>query len=148
MLGKEVIGGLVSIEEGLDVCFNAVIVLAGALPLVYAISRILAKPLRAIGNRVGINEYSVVGLFSTISTSSTMFPIMEKMDKKGIVLCAAFSVSGAFTFGAHLAFTVAFDKEYLVAVIVGKLIAGALAVVLAGAIYARDQRSKDNNESI
>ena len=143
VLGREVISGLVSVEEGLDVCFNGVIVLAGALPLVYAISRILAKPLRAIGNRAGINEYSVVGLFSTISTSSTMFPIMDKMDKKGVVLCAAFSVSGAFTVGAHLAFTIAFNKEYLLAVVVGKLIAGVCAILLANVIYARNQRKKE-----
>ena len=137
VLDREIIPGLVSIEEGLDVCFNAVIVLSGALPLVYAISKILAKPLRAIGGKIGINEYAVVGLFSTVSTSSTMFPIMDKMNKKGIVLCAAFSVSGAFTVGAHLAFTLAFNGEYLASVIVGKMIAGVLAVIVASLIYKR-----------
>lgn len=133
--GREVIKGIESIEEGTRICLNASVVLSGALPLVYMLSKLLARPLKAIGGKIGINEYAVVGLFSTLATSSTLFPIMDKMDKRGIVLTSAFSVSGAFTFGAHLAFTMAFDKSYIVPVIIGKLIAGVFAVLLAAIIY-------------
>ena len=133
--GREVIKGIESIEEGTRICLNASVVLSGALPLVYMLSRLLVRPLKAIGGKIGINEYAVVGLFSTLATSSTLFPIMDKMDKKGVVLTSAFSVSGAFTFGAHLAFTMAFDKSYIVPVIIGKLVAGVFAVLLAAIIY-------------
>ena len=47
----------------------------------------------------------------------------------------AFAVSGAFTFGSHLAFTMAFDGNYILPMIVGKLISGICAVVLACLIY-------------
>ncbi len=140
--GKEIIKGIETLEEGTRICLNASVVLSGALPLVYMLSKILAKPLRAIGGKIGINEYAVVGLFSTLATSSTLFPIMDKMDKKGIVLTSAFSVSGAFTFGAHLAFTMAFDKSYVTTVIIGKLISGVLAVLLAAIIYKRTSSKK------
>ena len=133
--GREVIKGIASIEEGTIICLNASVVLSGALPLVYLLSKLLTRPLRAVGKKIGINEFAVVGLFSTLATSSTLFPIMDKMDKKGIVLTSAFSVSAAFTFGAHLAFTMAFDKTYLVPVIVGKLVSGILAIILAAVIY-------------
>ena len=120
--------------------------LSGALPLVYLLSKILTRPLRAVGKKIGINEYAVVGLFSTLATSSTLFPIMDNMDKKGIVLTSAFSVSAAFTFGAHLAFTMAFDRSYLVPVIVGKLVAGILAVVIAAVIYKIKYRENTEQE--
>ncbi len=144
--GKEVIKGIASIEEGTIVCLNASVVLSGALPLVYLLSKVLAKPLKAVGKKVGINEFAVVGLFSTLATSSTLFPIMDKMDKKGIVLTSAFSVSAAFTFGAHLAFTMAFDRSYLVPVIVGKLVAGILAVIIAAVIYNIKYKEKTEKE--
>jgi ethanolamine transporter len=57
------------------------------------------------------------------------------MDKKGVVLNSAFAVSAAFALGGHLAFTMAFDRSYLVPVIVGKLVAGVLAVIIAAVIY-------------
>lgn len=132
---KEIIKGIETLEEGTRICLNASVVLSGALPLVHLLSKILSKPLKFVGAKIGINEYAVVGLFSTLATSSTLFPIMDKMDKKGIVLTSAFSVSAAFTFGAHLAFTMAFDKSYLVPVIVGKVVAGILAVIIAAIIY-------------
>ena len=60
---------------------------------------------------------------------------MEKMDKKGVVLNAAFAVSAGFVFGGHLALTMAFDKSYVVPMIVGKLVSGIFAVVLGLILY-------------
>ena len=60
---------------------------------------------------------------------------MEKMNKKGVVLNAAFAVSAGFVFGGHLALTMAFDKSYVVPMIVGKLVSGIFAVVLGLILY-------------
>ena len=62
---------------------------------------------------------------------------MDEMDKKGIMLNSAFSVSAAFTFAGHLAFTMAFDSNYIAPMIVGKLVAGVLALALAILLYGR-----------
>ena len=60
---------------------------------------------------------------------------MTFMDSRGVVLNAAFAVSAAFTFGGHLAFTLAYSEgcpfDAVTPMIVGKLLAGVLAVVLA-----------------
>ena len=61
--------------------------------------------------------------------------MMDKMDKKGVMLNSAFAVSAAFTLAGHLAFTVSFDQRYLLSVIIGKITAGIFAVVLAAIIY-------------
>lgn len=141
--GKEIIKGLGTVEEGIYICINASVVLAGMFPLVYAVSKLFAKPLRAVGNKVGINEISVLGIFSCLSSNSTTFGLVDKMDKKGIVLASAFSVSGAFVFGSHLAFTAAFGSDHLLPVIAGKLISGISSLFIAALVYKKRQRSAE-----
>ena len=143
LTGLEPIKGLAPIEEGADVCVNASIVMSGAFPLMYIISRVFARPLKKLGNLMGINEHAAVGFVSSLATSATTFGLMEKMDKKGTLLNSAFATSAAFTFAGHLAFTLAFDPTYLAPMIVGKLIAGACALTLALIIYKHLYREKE-----
>ena len=135
LTGVEVIKGLATIEDGAAVCVNAAVVLSGAFPFMYIISKLLAKPLKAVGKKIGINEFSVLGIVSALATSATLFGMMDRMDKKGVVMNSAFSVSGAFVLGSHLAFTLAFDSAYVMPVIIGKLVSGVLAVVLAYLLF-------------
>ena len=135
LTGVEVIKGLATIEDGAAVCVNAAVVLSGAFPFMYIISKLLAKPLKAVGEKIGINEFSVLGIVSALATSATLFGMMDRMDKKGVVMNSSFSVSGAFVLGSHLAFTLAFDSAYVMPVIIGKLISGVLAVVLAYLLF-------------
>ncbi len=147
LTGFEIIKGLATIEEGAAICINAAVVLSGAFPLMFILSKVLAKPLKVIGERIGVNENSIVGLVSNLASSTTVFGMMEKMDKKGVLLNSAFSVSGAFVLGGHLAFTMAFDKAYVVPVIAGKLVAGVLAILLANIIFNKTQsESPEENQ--
>ena len=139
LLKTELIPVLAPIEEGGLVCLNAAIVLSGAFPLVNVVSRLLARPLRFVGAKIGINEISVVGMVSALASSATSFGVMNRMDKRGTTLNAAFSVSGAFILGSHLAFTMAFNPDYVLPVIVGKLVSGVLAVVLAYFVYSKSE---------
>lgn len=135
LTGEELIKGIAPIEEGAMVCFNASIVMCGMFPLVNILSRVLKRPLRFLGDRMGVNNFSALGFISTLATNATTFGIMNKMDQKGIMLNSAFAVSAAFTFAGHLAFTMAFDVNYLAPMIIGKLVSGTFSVVLATVIY-------------
>lgn len=130
--------------EGVEIIFNIACVMAGAFPLLFIISRLTAKPLRALGKRTGMKEVSILGFISTLATSVTTFGMMKDMDDKGVVLNSAFAVSAAFTLADHLAFTLSFKSEYLPAVMAGKLISGVLAVALAAIIYKKAARKVDN----
>ena len=66
--------------------------------------------------------------------------MMNEMDSHGIILNSAFLTSAAFTFGSHLAFTMAFDQAYILPMIIGKLTAGITALALAILIY-RNKKS-------
>ncbi|MBQ8758537.1 MAG: ethanolamine utilization protein EutH [Clostridia bacterium] len=142
LTGYEVIKGLSTIEEGAAICVNAAVVLSGSFPLMYVLSKVLSKPLDAVGKKIGVNEISVVGIVSALASSATSFGMMNRMDKKGVVLNSAFAVSGAFVLGGHLAFTMAFDSSLVAPVVVGKLISGVLSVVVASFVFDKIQGEK------
>lgn len=146
LLGRELIKGIAPIEEGAMVCFNASIVMCGMFPLINIVSRILKRPLEFFGAKAGINDVSALGFVSTLATNVTTLGMMDKMDKKGVMLNSAFAVSAAFTFAGHLAFTVAFEPSYLLPVIIGKITAGILAVIVAGVIYKITRGNKKCSE--
>jgi ethanolamine transporter len=60
-----------------------------------------------------------------------MLSILKDMDPRGKVVNVAFAVSGAFVFGGHLGFVAGINKEVVFAMIVGKLVSGVSAVILA-----------------
>ena len=128
-----------TVESGAMVCLNASIVMTGMFPLVTLVSRLLNRPLKAVGSRVGIDEKSSLSLVACLATSATTFGMMNDMNKKGMMVNSAFSVSGAFTFCSHMAFTMAFPggEAYLLPVIVGKLISGVTALILAFLLYGK-----------
>ena len=59
--------------------------------------------------------------------------MMERIDKKGVILNSAFAISAAFAFADHLAF----NSAYVAAVIAAKLIGGVTAVMLGCLLYRR-----------
>lgn len=137
LAGIEIIKGLETIENGAEVCFNAAIVMTGAFPFIHFISKLLSKPINKIGKLAGINETSAIGFVSSLATNATTFEMVNRMDNKGAMLNSAFAVSAAFTFAGHLAFTMSFDASYIPEMIVGKLISGIFAVILAALLYKK-----------
>lgn len=127
-----------TLENAAFVCVNACVTLSGMLPAMYLLGKLLNKPLNKLSSKIGINSVSTVAFLGNLVTNATIFGMMDKMDKKGTVLNAAFSVSAAFVFGGHLAFTMVFDQKYVVPMIVGKLVSGICAIILALLIYKGD----------
>ena len=128
-----------SFENAAFICANACVTLSGALPLMLVISKLLNKPLEKFGTKIGVDSFSAFSLLSTLVTNATTLSSMEKMNKKGVVLNSAFAVSAAFTFGGHLALTMAFNPNYVLPMIIGKLVAGIASVLLATLLYKEKQ---------
>ena len=131
LTGFVVIEGLAPIEEGFATVGNIAIVLAGAFPLVYTITRLLRQPLLKLGRTLGVNDVAAAGLVATLANSIATFSMVKDMDRRGKVVNTAFAVSAAFVFGDHLGFTAGFAPEMLPAVILGKLAGGVAAVAVA-----------------
>ena len=124
-------GGSIPLEDGLLICGQIATVLIGAFPMVKWITRTFGGALEAVGRHLGMNEEAAAGMVANLANNIAMFNIFEKMDPKGKLLNVAFTVSAAFVFGDHLGFTAGANPEMIFPVVVGKLVAGITAVILA-----------------
>ena len=131
LTGFTLIPGMAPISEGFEVVGEIAIVLAGAFPLVYVITKLLRKPLMKLGKAIGINETAAAGLIAAMANAIATFGMVKDMDRRGKVMNIAFCVSAAFVFGDHLGFTAGFAPEMLLPMIVGKLVGGVSAVIVA-----------------
>lgn len=131
LTGFVIIPGMAPIEDGFLTVGAIAIVLAGAFPLVWVLTRLLKKPLLRVGKWLGINDTAAAGLVATLANSIATFGMVKDMDSRGKVVNVAFAVSAAFVFGDHLGFTAGFAPEMLPAMIAGKLVGGVSAVAVA-----------------
>lgn len=131
LTGFVLISGMAPVTDGLEVVGEIALVLAGAFPLVWTITRLFRKPLLKLGGLLGMNDTAAAGMIASLANSIAMFGMVGDMDRRGKVINIAFAVSAAFVFGDHLGFTAGYDPEMLVPVIVGKLVAGVTAVAVA-----------------
>lgn len=143
LTGFVLIPGMADIAEGFQTVGAIAIVLAGAFPLVYAVTKLLKKPLMKLGGLLGVNDTAAAGLIASLANSIATFGMVKDMDARGKVVNIAFAVSAAFVFGDHLGFTAGFAPEMLPAVIVGKLVGGVSAVAAALLLTKRDAAEPD-----
>ena len=135
LTGKMLIKNTAPLMESAATVFTICITLAGTFPLIAIISKLLKKPLSALGKKLDLDDASVVGLIASLANSIATMESADKMNRKGRILNLAFAVSAAFVFGDHLAFTLSYNSDHIVAVIIGKLCAGVAALAVAGVIY-------------
>ncbi len=131
LTGLAIIPGLAPLGEGFATVGAIAIVLAGAFPLVYVITKLFKKPLTKLGGLLGMNDVAAAGLVASLANSIPMFGMMKDMDERGKILNVAFAVSASFVFGDHLGFTAGFAPDLLTAMIVGKLVGGISALAVA-----------------
>ena len=140
LTGYVLIPGLAPIGEGFQTVGAIAIVLAGAFPLVFVVTRVLKKPLMRLGKLLGINETAAAGLVASLANSIATLGMVKDMDRRGKVVNVAFAVSAAFVFGDHLGFTAGFAPEMLPAMIIGKLAGGVSAVALALLLTKKERK--------
>ena len=131
LTGFVIIPGMAPISEGFAVVGTIAILLAGAFPLVFLLTRLLRTPLMAVGRKLGINDAAAAGLIASLANSIATFGLVKDMNERGKVINIAFSVSAAFVFGDHLGFTAGFAPEMIGPMIIGKLVGGISAVAAA-----------------
>ena len=117
--------------RAIEVIGSIAIILLGAYPMVLLLTRWFEKPLLKMGGVLKVNPVAATGLIATLANNIPMFQVMKDMDSRGKILCSAFAVSAAFTFGDHLGFTAANKPDMIMAVIIGKLVGGVSAVLFA-----------------
>lgn len=149
--GYVIIEGMTPIAEALTIICAICIVLAGAFPVLAIVTKLLDKPLTAVGQKIGIDAVSTAGLIFTLANTIPVFKMMKDMKSRGKIVNAAWLVPATSALGDHLGFTAGVWPEAIGAVVISKLLAGlfavALTMLLTRSTAAEDRQSKEIMES-
>lgn len=107
------------------------IMLSGAFPMVYLMTRFLEKPMAILGARLGLSPKGATGLLAASANILAMFRLIGEMPPRDKVLVIAFAVCGAFMFGDHLAFSANFQPTIILPLLLGKLTGGICGLAFA-----------------
>ena len=119
------------INRALEISGYIGIMLCGAFPMVYLIKTYLARPLDAVGRRVGLSADATAGILAATANVLALFGMVKDLKPNDKVKCIAYSVCCAFLIGDHLAFAANFQPTLILPIMVGKLCGGCLAVYIA-----------------
>ncbi|GFN34344.1 ethanolamine utilization protein EutH [Tepidimicrobium xylanilyticum] len=147
ILGIRIIPHMASFEEGIIIVGKIGIVLSGAYPMFHLVQEKFKFNLSKITAKIGMNQFSILGLISSLANCVPMLAIYDKMDAKGKIINAAFVVSGAFVFGGQLGFVSGISKRIVSPFILAKLSAGLSSIFLANLLLnqAKNSIEKENN---
>ncbi|MDO4482109.1 MAG: ethanolamine utilization protein EutH [Bacillota bacterium] len=121
-------------------------VVCGSLVFSKIALKLFKKPFGIIAGLLKTNEYAVIGLILSLTTTFAMLPLFPKMDTRGKLINAAFSVGGAYILGGQMAFVSSMTTGWEITVFfVTKIIVG-LCAVLAACVIKID--SEKNNAVI
>ncbi len=134
LTGIELLAGMAPLDEVFSIVGNICVFLAGIFPLIAVVEKVFSSPLRFLGDRLGINETANSGLLLSLANGIPVFSLLNNMDKKGRMMNVAFLVSASCLLGDHLAYTTQVAPEMCGAVIIGKLVGGLSALILASRI--------------
>lgn len=118
-------------KDGVVMIAKMGINVAGALVAMNILQRALKNPLAILAERLGMNEYSIMGLIIGMPAGIAMLPILPKMDRKGKILNGAFAVSCHYMLGGQMALVASAEPDYLMIFFFVKLVGGILALLLA-----------------
>ncbi len=147
LTGVVIIPGMTPLDEGIKVVGDIAVVLAGAFPMVYVITKVFKRPLMKLGALLGMNDVAAAGMVATLANNIPMFGMLKDMDDRGKLINVAFAVSAAFVFGDHLGFVAGVAKEMIFPMIVGKLVGGITAVIVACLIASKSSIITENNKN-
>ena len=119
------------VEEVLVIILKITIIVCGSLVAGRLVLAKCSRWLEWAASRLGVNEYAVLGLLTSLVSSVSMLPLYPRMDARGRMIKAAFTVSGAFVLGGQMAFAAGVaDGRAVAAYFATKLAGGLLALIL------------------
>jgi len=131
MTGVVLIPGMAPIMDALEIIGMIGAVLLGTFPILSLLTKLLNKPLNAIGKKIGLDAVSAAGLIFTLANSIPVYKMLKDMKSRGKIVNIAWLVPATAALGDHLGFTAGVHPEAITPVVVSKIVAGILAVLLA-----------------
>ena len=139
--------GLDPIEEALEVVTDMCVVQLGSIPLPYLFINLMKRPLAAAGRMLHINDVAVAAFPISCVNVMSVFMLVKDMDRRGIILSAAWYTNTICILTAHYAYTQSVDSSMVAPMMAAKLTGGVLAVILA-CFMTKNMKERENDECI
>lgn len=107
------------------------IMLAGTFPICYLFQKYCQRPMKFIGRQLRLTDAGAIGMVMVLANIIAVYHLFKDMRARDKVLCVAFGICAQATLGDHLAFTANFQPTLVLPIMVGKFLAGAIAVTIA-----------------
>ncbi len=117
--------------RALEVAGYVSLILAGVFPMVYVLCTYCTKPLGVIGRRLGLSADGTAALVAALANVLALFRLVPTLRPRDKVIAIAFMVCATDALGGHLAYAANVQPNLLVPLIIGKVVAGAVAILFA-----------------
>jgi ethanolamine transporter len=131
LTGIVIIPGMAPIGEAMEIIGAIATVLMGTLPILHIFLLLLDKPLKAVGNKIGITTTDSAGVIIDLANGVPVYVMFKDMSNRGKVINIAFMVPAACILGDHLGFTAGVRPDMITPLIIGKAVGGVVALVAA-----------------
>lgn len=138
---------LAPVMDGMTIVAQICLFLMGAFTLMHLIVRVAKGPLTSAGRLLGVNEVASGGFIVTLANAIPTYQMMKDMDKRGIFINSAWSISAMALLGDHLGFTAGVEPTMITPMIVGKLAAAVSATALAYFIALKRYPAHEETEA-
>lgn len=136
----ELVKNMIPLEDAAILIVQIAIVLSGAFPMFFLLSKLAHKQLKRLEERFDLDQYSMLGMFSTLAHCMPMLGIYDKMNEKGKILNAAFVVSAGFAIGGQLGYVTTVAPESVNAFVVSKILGGMSAIFVASRMIKTEEK--------
>lgn len=131
LTGYDLIPGMERLESAMEIIGGMGIVQLGSIPMAALFLRIFKKPLAWLGEKLSVNAVSMGSMPVACVNVISVFSMVKDMDRRGIVISAAWSTNAIALFTAHLAYTRAVSPEMVAPVLTAKVVSGLAAAAIA-----------------
>lgn len=131
LTGVILLPGMAPIMDAMEIIAQIAIILLGTFPMLALLVKVLNKPLTRLGRQIGMEATGAAGIVISLANSIPVYKMIKDMTPRGKVINTAWLVPATAALGDHLGFTAGVRPDMITAVVLGKIIAGILAILLA-----------------
>ena len=129
--GISILPSMTALQTAMQTVSAICIVMLGSMPLAELIQRIMRKPFEWISRHTGLNGASTTGFLLGLVSATPSLAMIPDMDNRGKVVVASCLVNCVCMLGAHMAFVMNAEPDMVPAMLVAKLVGGALAAAIS-----------------
>lgn len=108
-----------------------VLMMAGAFPMIYLLKKYLAKAAGKIGAKLGFSSNGIIGIISSWAEMVITFSFYNRIRPVDKVMVSAYGICGSWILASHLSITVTFQPNLVAVIMLGKFLAGIIAIFIA-----------------